>query len=96
MLLSTLTHISIASTAQDSVLAVGSEQPSIVLYSTKTGKILASLEGHSNRVKGLAMSPDHSLLFSTSSDGTIKVWTLPKLLVCVYLLFERNNIYILN
>lgn len=77
------THIC-CSSMQDSVLAIGSDQPMIVLYSTTTGERLASLEGHSNRVKGMAMSPDHSLLFSASSDGTIKVWTLPKSLVCLY------------
>jgi len=66
---------------KDEVLAVGSDQPVILLYSTATGKRLASLEGHSSRVKGLAMSPDQKLLFSASSDGCIKVWALSDTLV---------------
>ena len=78
---------------QDSVLAVGIDQPKIMLYSTITGKKLASLEGHSNRVKGLAMSPDQGLLFSASSDGTIKVWTLPDSLVR---LFNIGMLFLLN
>ena len=70
------------SNGQDSVVAVGSDQSSIVLYSTTSGKLVASLEGHTSRVKGLAMSPDNQLLLSASSDGTIRAWTLPESLVC--------------
>ena len=32
-------------------------------------------------MKGLSLSPDNKLLFSASSDGAIKAWSLPKALV---------------
>ena len=65
------------------MLAIGGDQPVITLYSITSGERVASLEGHTSRVKGLALSPDNQLLFSASSNGTIKVWSLPEPLVCV-------------
>ena len=53
----------------------------IALYSTTSGQLVAHLEGHTSRVKGLALSPDNKLLFSASSDGTIRAWDLPQSLV---------------
>ena len=38
-------------TLQDTVLAIGSEHPSIDLYSTTTGTFLVRLEGHTNRLE---------------------------------------------
>ena len=65
------------------MIAVGTGDPDILLYSTSTGELVTRLSGHSNRVKGLAISPDYRLLFSVSSDETIKAWSLPKSLVRV-------------
>ncbi len=63
------------------MVAIGSDQPNILLYSTISGEEMASLKGHSSRVKGLALSPDHNLLFSASSDGSVKVWAISETLV---------------
>lgn len=65
---------------QDMVLAVGGDQPAIALHSITSGQLVASLEGHTSRVKGLALSPDNRLLFSASSDGVIRAWSLPETL----------------
>ena len=65
-------------TMQDSVLAVGSGDPDVLLFSTSTGKLVTRLPGHSNRVKGLAVSPDSRLLFSVCSDGDMRAWSLPE------------------
>ena len=66
---------------QDTVLAVGGDQHAILLYSITSGQLVASLDGHASRVKGLALSPDSRLLFSASSDGAVKAWSLPESLV---------------
>ncbi|XP_064405204.1 p21-activated protein kinase-interacting protein 1-like isoform X2 [Halichondria panicea] len=68
------------------VLAVGSEHPSVLLYSTLSGDCLARLEGHTKRVKALCVCPVSGILFSASSDETIRVWRLANPLpdaVCV-------------
>ena len=61
---------------QDNVLAVGSDNPFVQLFSTEEGKCLCKLEGHGSRVKALAMAPGGLLLFSASSDGCVKCWRL--------------------
>lgn len=65
------------------MLAVAGEMHTIALYSTTSGQLVANLEGHTSRVKGLALSPDNKLLFSASSDGAIRAWDLPQPLVRV-------------
>lgn len=67
---------------QDAVLAVASDKHAVELYSVTLGQLMTSLEGHTARVKGLALSPDNKLLFSASSDGSIRAWRLTKSLVC--------------
>jgi hypothetical protein len=39
-----------------------------------TGANLEVLQGHTDRVTSVAISPDNNYVFSASSDGTIKVW----------------------
>lgn len=63
------------------MLAIGGEKCVIELYSITSGQLVASLEGHTSRVKGLSLSPDNTLLFSASSNGAIRAWSLPKTLV---------------
>ena len=76
---------------KDDVVAIGSDLPTITLHSVSSGELLASLGGHSNRVKGLALSPDNQLLFSASSDGTIRTWAFNKSLVCVCVCVLRGD-----
>jgi protein MAK11 len=61
---------------QDAVLAVACEAPAIQLFSVPTGDCSAKLEGHTQRAKGLAVSPDCMFLFSASTDGSIRAWKL--------------------
>lgn len=69
-------HINAIQYIQEKVVAIGSENPSIQLFSVTTGKCLHKLEGHTNRIKALAMAPGNTFLFSASSDGTIKAWKM--------------------
>jgi WD40 repeat protein len=53
----------------------GSFQNNLVrLWSAGTGKLLRSLEGHTNGVSKLLFSSDSQYLVSASYDGTIRLW----------------------
>ncbi|HLW66865.1 MAG TPA: protein kinase, partial [Gemmataceae bacterium] len=57
-------------------LAIGSPYPEncVSLWDTATGKIVATLRGHTNAIAALAFSPDSSRLASASTDQTARLW----------------------
>jgi WD40 repeat protein len=58
------------------LLATGSEDRSIRLWSLPTWDCVATLEGHVQRIMTLAFSPDGKFLASGSNDATIDIWSL--------------------
>ena len=46
----------------------------IRLWDTRTWKVSYALRGHTSFVTALAFAPDSAALYSSSEDGTIKVW----------------------
>ena len=48
----------------------------IKLWDFRTGECLKTLEGHSNSVTSIALSPDNQLLVSGSYDETAKLWNI--------------------
>lgn len=50
----------------------------IRLLEVSSGRVLTTLEGHTDVVPSLAFSPDGRLLASGSYDRTIKLWSLPR------------------
>lgn len=75
------------------MIAIASDKSAVELYSVTSGQLIASLEGHTARVKGLALSPDDQLLLSASSDGTIRAWRLHKSLVYTYVNTHIAHVY---
>jgi WD40 repeat protein len=60
-----------------SLLASGSLDNNIRLWSLPNGKELKKLEGHNGAINCLAISNDSKTLISGSGDGTLKLWDLP-------------------
>jgi WD40 repeat protein len=59
------------------LLASGSQDKTVKLWSLPDGALMKTLEGHEGAVRSVAFSPDGKLLASGSGDGTVKLWSLP-------------------
>ncbi len=59
------------------IIAVGLSSGDLKLLSIPDGEQLAVLEGHAGRITGLAFSSDGSALYSSSADGTVRLWGIP-------------------
>jgi len=55
-------------------LASGSDDTTIKLWDTASGREVLTLKGHSSSVSSIAFSPDGKRLASGSGDSTIKLW----------------------
>jgi WD40 repeat protein len=60
----------------DGRIVTASDDASVRVWDTETGRQLRLLEGHRDRVWALAVSPDGSLVASGSLDGDVRLWDL--------------------
>ena len=60
-------------------VAEGGAPSSLWIRDTSSGKVRRRLEGHTNFVYGLAVSPDGKTLASASADGTTLLWDLTRI-----------------
>jgi len=59
------------------ILASGSYDNSVKIWSVPEGKLLKKLEGHTDTINSVNISPDGKTLASGSADLTIKLWSVP-------------------
>ena len=57
-------------------LVVGAFGEEVRIFDTLTGEPRASFAGHSEGVLGCAIAPDGLSMVSTSSDGTLRIWSM--------------------
>jgi len=76
-LLPTAEAISVAITPDGAMLALGSRDYNISLWSLPQRQCLAILKGHKGEVSSLTITADGQTLASASADSTIKLWSLP-------------------
>jgi WD40 repeat protein len=61
------------------MVAEGDVNLSLRVFDLDTGKVTWRLEGHTNFVYGLAVSPDGKTIASAIADGTTLVWDVAKI-----------------
>lgn len=59
------------------LLASGGSDNLVRLWNIETGKVTATLRGHTNIVFAIAFSPDGARLASGSTDKSIMLWKIP-------------------
>ena len=69
---------SLAFSPTGDMLASGSDDDHIRLWSVPTGDELGVLDGHTDLVQTLTFSPDGSLLASGGEDFTLRVWDVAR------------------
>ncbi|MCB8766055.1 hypothetical protein LJE19_19740 [Planktothrix agardhii 1809] len=57
-------------------LATASDDKTVKLWDSTTGKEIKTLTGHTNSVFGVSFSPDGKLLATGSDDNTVRLWRL--------------------
>lgn len=62
--------------AASPILASGHQDHTVKLWDVTRGEVWRTLEGHTNRVRSLAFSPDGKTLASGSHDRTVKLWNV--------------------
>jgi WD40 repeat protein len=65
---------SLAFSPDGKILAAGTGDSTIKLWDAATGRLLSTLEGHTQSVESITFSSDGHLLASGSYDKTVKLW----------------------
>ncbi len=58
------------------LMANGTPNGGIAVYAVNSGQLLTTLKGHKGRITDLAFSDDGRLLVSSSSDRTVRLWSV--------------------
>ncbi|MBU3917280.1 WD40 repeat domain-containing protein, partial [bacterium] len=58
------------------MIAAGSEDKSVIIWDTDSGKRVAHLTGHTSNIIDLVFNPNQSHLATAGADGTILIWDL--------------------
>jgi serine/threonine protein kinase/WD40 repeat protein len=68
---------SVSYSPDGTIMATGSDDETVRLWTTATGHMIAELGGHLATVTQVSFSPDGTRLASGSLDGTVRIWDVP-------------------
>lgn len=66
--------MTVAINERSDIVASGSADKTIKVWSLRIGNLLRTLKGHNGSIRGVAIAPDGSVIVSASEDKTLKVW----------------------
>ena len=58
------------------LIASGSDDKTIIVWSVKSGKIIDQIKKHKAKILGITLSSDSKLLVSSAADKSVRVWKL--------------------
>jgi WD40 repeat protein len=67
----------VAFNPDETLLASGSHDQTVVIWNLAAGKPITFLNGHQDAVLRVAFNPDGTRIASISWDGTVRLWGLP-------------------
>ena len=71
---STSSYNDIAWSPDDAKIAAANANHTVEIWDIKTGRIIRTYPGHTDRVRAVAWSPDGLMLASASNDTTVHIW----------------------
>lgn len=80
----------------DCAKAASNSASDVVLWNLESGELGTVLEGHTDMVNALCISPDDRMLASGSNDKTIKLWDLDSLELASTLIKRKDPIHSLS
>jgi WD40 repeat protein len=64
-------------TSHSGYLTTANGDDQIRIFRMPEGKVIKTMSGHKNVIRGLALHPDERTLFSVSFDGSLRAWRFP-------------------
>jgi hypothetical protein len=64
-------------TSHSGYLATANGDDQIRIFRMPEGKVIKTMSGHKNVIRGLVLHPDERTLFSASFDGSLRAWRFP-------------------
>ena len=61
---------------QGSMIAVGDDQGRAYVFRRQTAELITQLGGHTDQIHAIAFHPDHRHLWTASSDGSVRLWSI--------------------
>ena len=65
----------VAYSKEHDFIAVGSADGSVQVFNSKSGASVVEFQGHEEKVKGVAFTPNGWDVVSHAEDGTVRVWS---------------------